>query len=101
MSGAVLTCLCRFLLLRRQALESERKNLFEHTQLEVKKNKEALAKLKTENKDLRSTLSNLMSDQGRNTGSSEVRTLEKDVDVQRRKHDDVKNRLREDYTQPD
>ena len=86
---------------RRQALESERKNLFEHTQLEVKKNKEALAKLKTENKDLRSTLSNLMSDQGRNTGSSEVRTLEKDVDVQRRKHDDVKNRLRERLKQVD
>jgi len=86
---------------RFQALESERKNLFEHTQLEVKKNKEALAKLKTENKDLRSTLSNLMSDQGRNTGSSEVRTLEKDVDVQRRKHDDVKNKLRERQKQVD
>ena len=45
---------------RFQILESERKNLFEHTQLEVKKNKEALAKLKKENKELRSSLSSLM-----------------------------------------
>ena len=46
---------------RFQILESDRKNLFEHTQLEVKKNKEALAKLKKENKELRSSLSSLMS----------------------------------------
>jgi hypothetical protein len=45
---------------RFQILESERKNLFEHTQLEVKKNKEALGKLKKENKELRSNLSSLM-----------------------------------------
>lgn len=45
---------------RFQILESERKNLFEHTQLEVKKNKEALAKVKKENKELRSSLSSLM-----------------------------------------
>ena len=45
---------------RFQILESERKNLFEGTQLEVKKNKEALAKLKKENKELRSSLSSLM-----------------------------------------
>lgn len=46
---------------RFQILESDRKNLFEHTQLEVRKNKEALAKLKKENKELRSSLSSLMS----------------------------------------
>ena len=45
---------------RFQILDSDRKNLFEHTQLEVKKNKEALAKLKKENKELRSSLSSLM-----------------------------------------
>jgi len=78
---------------RFQSLESERKNLFEHTQLEVKKNKESLSKLKTENKDLRSQLSSLMSDQGRNASSSEMSKLEKQVSDLRRNHDDVKHKL--------
>lgn len=77
---------------RFQILESERKNLFEHTQLEVKKNKEALAKLKKENKELRSNLSSLMSDQGRSTGKdSEIGKLEQQVQELRRKHDDVRH----------
>lgn len=77
---------------RFQILESERKNLFEHTQLEVKKNKEALAKLKKENKELRSSLSSLMSDQGRSTGKdSEIGKLEQQVAELRRRHDDVRN----------
>lgn len=77
---------------RFQILESERKNLFEHTQLEVKKNKEALAKLKKENKELRSSLSSLMSDQGRSTGKdSEIGKLEQQVSELRRKHDDVRH----------
>merc|ERR1711966_553926 len=77
---------------RFQILESERKNLFEHTQLEVKKNKEALGKLKKENKELRSNLSSLMSDQGRATGKdSEISKLEQQVQDLRRRHDDVKH----------
>jgi coiled-coil domain-containing protein 151 len=77
---------------RFQILESDRKNLFEHTQLEVKKNKEALAKLKKENKELRSSLSSLMSDQGRSTGKdSEISKLELQVADLRRKHDDVRH----------
>mmetsp|Transcript_10667 Transcript_10667/g.16893 ORF Transcript_10667/g.16893 Transcript_10667/m.16893 type:complete len:553 (-) Transcript_10667:21-1679(-) len=77
---------------RFQILESERKNLFEHTQLEVKKNKEALGKLKKENKELRSNLSSLMSDQGRSTGKdSEIGKLEQQVQELRRKHDDVRH----------
>ena len=77
---------------RFQILESERKNLFEHTQLEVKKNKEALGKLKKENKELRSNLSSLMSDQGRSTGKdSEIAKLEVQVQELRRKHDDVRH----------
>eukprot|EP00802_Teleaulax_amphioxeia_P011631 Tamp_11665.p1 GENE.Tamp_11665~~Tamp_11665.p1 ORF type:complete len:551 (-),score=247.86 Tamp_11665:47-1699(-) len=77
---------------RFQILESDRKNLFEHTQLEVKKNKEALAKLKKENKELRSSLSSLMSDQGRSTGKdSEINKLELQVSDLRRKHDDVRH----------
>ena len=62
-------------------------------QLEVKKNKEALSKLKTENKDLRSQLSSLMSDQGRNASSSDMNKLEKQVSDLRRTHDDVKHKL--------
>ena len=64
-------------------------------QLEVKKNKEALAKLKTENKELRSTLSSIMSDQSRNSVSnnSEVNKLEKIMADQRRSHDAVKHQL--------
>ena len=46
-------------------------------QLEVKKNKKILGDLKSDNKKLRSDLSNLMSDQGKNTNSSEVSRLEK------------------------
>lgn len=77
---------------RFQMLENDRKSLFEHTQLEVKKNKEALAKLKKENKDLRSSLSSLMSDQGKNSGKdSEITKLEQQVSELRRRHDDVKH----------
>jgi hypothetical protein len=61
--------------------------------MEVKKNKEILSKLKTENKDLRSQLSSLMSDQGRNASSSEMNKLEKQVSDLRRSHDDVKHKL--------
>ena len=61
--------------------------------MEVKKNKESLSKLKTENKDLRSQLSSLMSDQGRNASSSEMSKLEKQVSDLRRNHDDVKHKL--------
>jgi hypothetical protein len=64
-------------------------------QLEVKKNKEALAKLKTENKELRSTLSSIMSDQSRNsvTNNSEVNKLEKTMADLRRSHDTVNHQL--------
>jgi hypothetical protein len=48
-------------------------------QLEVKKNKKILGDLKTDNKKLRSDLSSLMSDQGKNTNSSDVNKLEKQV----------------------
>mmetsp|Transcript_3299 Transcript_3299/g.7744 ORF Transcript_3299/g.7744 Transcript_3299/m.7744 type:complete len:553 (-) Transcript_3299:115-1773(-) len=73
-------------------LEQERKSLFEKTQLEVKKNKEALAKLKKENKDLRSSLSALMSDQGKTSGKdSEIGKLEQQVQELRRRHDDVRH----------
>lgn len=77
---------------RFQMLENDRKSLFEHTQLEVKKNKEALAKLKKENKDLRSSLSSLMSDQGKSSGKdSEITKLEQQVQELRRRHDDVRH----------
>ncbi|EKX49393.1 hypothetical protein GUITHDRAFT_85772 [Guillardia theta CCMP2712] len=77
---------------RFQMLENDRKSLFEHTQLEVKKNKEALAKLKKENKELRSTLSGLMSDQGKSSGKdSEIGKLEQQVQELRRRHDDVRH----------
>lgn len=77
---------------RFQMLENDRKSLFEHTQLEVKKNKEALAKLKKENKDLRSSLSSLMSDQGKVSGKdSEITKLEQQVQELRRRHDDVRH----------
>ena len=59
----------------------------------MKKNKETLSKLKTENKDLRSQLSSLMSDQGRNASSSEMNKLEKQAADLRRTHDDVKHKL--------
>ncbi len=64
-------------------------------QLEVKKNKEALAKLKTENKELRSTFSSIMSDQSRNsvTNNSEVNKLEKTMADLRRSHDTVNHQL--------
>jgi len=74
-------------------LENERKNLFEHTQLEVKKNKKILGDLKSDNKKLRSDLSNLMSDQGKNTNSSEVSRLEKQAADLRRQYDDTKHKL--------
>jgi hypothetical protein len=45
----------------------------------VKKNKKILGDLKTDNKKLRSDLSSLMSDQGKNTNSSDVSKLEKQV----------------------
>lgn len=73
-------------------LENDRKTLFEHTQLEVKKNKDALAKLKKENKDLRSSLSSLMSDHGKASGKdSEIGKLEQSVQELRRRHDDVRH----------
>jgi hypothetical protein len=77
---------------RFQMLENDRKSLFEHTQLEVKKNKEALAKLKKENKDLRSALSSLMNDHGKMSGKdSEITKLELQVQDLRRRHDDVRH----------
>jgi hypothetical protein len=77
---------------RFQMLENDRKSLFEHTQLEVKKNKDALAKLKKENKDLRSALSSLMNDHGKMTGKdSEITKLELQVQELRRRHDDVRH----------
>ncbi|KAJ1485497.1 hypothetical protein T484DRAFT_1793118, partial [Baffinella frigidus] len=77
---------------RFQMLENDRKTLFEHTQLEVKKNKDALAKLKKENKDLRSSLSSLMSDHGKASGKdSEIGKLEQSVQELRRRHDDVRH----------
>ena len=61
----------------------------------MKKNKEALAKLKTENKELRSTLSSIMSDKSRNsvTNNSEVNKLQKTMADLRRSHDTVKHQL--------
>ena len=59
-------------------------------QLEVKKNKKILGDLKSDNKKLRSDLSNLMSDQGKNTNSSEVSRLEKQAADLRRQYDDTK-----------
>ena len=50
---------------RFQMLENDRKNLYEHTQSEVKKNKDALAKLKKENKELRSAMATVFSDRGK------------------------------------
>jgi len=62
-------------------------------QLEVKKNKKILGDLKSDNKKLRSDLSNLMSDQGKNTNSSEVSRLEKQAADLRRQYDDTKHKL--------
>jgi chromosome segregation ATPase len=77
---------------RFQMLENDRKTLFEHTQLEVKKNKDSLAKLKKENKDLRSSLSSLMGDHGKSNGKdSEIGKLEQQVQELRRRHDDVRH----------
>jgi hypothetical protein len=45
----------------------------------VKKNKKVLGDLKSDNKKLRSDLSSLMSEQGKNTNSSDVSKLEKQV----------------------
>lgn len=77
---------------RFQMLENDRKSLFEHTQNEVKKNKEALSKLKKENKDLRASLANILSDQGKLAGKdSEISKLELQVQELRRRHDDVRH----------
>jgi hypothetical protein len=59
MADVALPCQNQLILFR----VSEHGALLCVSQLEVKKNKEQLAKLKTENKDLRSELSKLMSDQ--------------------------------------
>lgn len=77
---------------RFQMLEAERKSLFEHSQNEVKRNKEALSKLKKENKDLRASLANTLSDQVKLTGKdSEISRLELQVQEIRRRHDDVRH----------
>jgi chromosome segregation ATPase len=78
---------------RFQMLENDRKNLFEQTQNEVKKNKEILSKLKKENKDLRSALSGLLTDQGSKLAGkdSEVGKLELQVQELRRRYDDVRH----------
>ena len=59
----------------------------------MKKNKKILGDLKSDNKKLRSDLSNLMSDQGKNTNSSEVSKLEKQAADLRRQYDDTTHKL--------
>jgi chromosome segregation ATPase len=78
---------------RFQILENDRKNLFEQTQNEVKKNKEILSKLKKENKDYRSALSGLLSDQGSKLAGkdSDIGKLELQVQELRRRYDEVKH----------
>mmetsp|Transcript_27916 Transcript_27916/g.64357 ORF Transcript_27916/g.64357 Transcript_27916/m.64357 type:complete len:539 (-) Transcript_27916:72-1688(-) len=76
---------------RFQLLEGDRKALVETTSATIKANRELLAQVKRENKELRAALAELSQSASKNAGKdTELQRLEQEVIEMRRKYDDVR-----------